>query len=76
MVAALSGSQNVARQVITSLEQREGDINPMPWASFPNRDSYRKPTQCRQGLYNHAVNRLGEVAFKKQLKEFEKSRNR
>jgi len=68
-------AQNVARQEITSLEQRQGDICPMPWTSFPDRDLYRKLAQYQQGLYNHAVNKLGEEVFKKLLAEYEKSQN-
>ncbi len=75
MIDALSGAQNVARQEITSLEQSQGDIYPMPWASFPDRDLYRKLPQYQQGLYNHAVNKLGEEVFKKLLKEYAKSQN-
>ncbi len=75
MIDALSDAQNVARQEITSLEQSQGDICPMPWTSFQNRDLYRKLTQYQQGLYNHAVNKLGEEAFKKMLKEHAKNQN-
>ena len=75
MIEALSDAQNVARQEITSLEQSQGDIYPMPWTSFPDRDLYCKLPQYQQGLYNHAVNKLGEAAFKKLLKEYEKSQN-
>ncbi len=73
MIEALSDAQNVARQEITSLEQSQGDIYPMPWASFPDRDLYRKLPQYQQGLYNHAVKKFGEEVIKKLLKEYEKS---
>jgi len=76
MINALSDAQNVARQEITSLEQRQGDIYPMPWTSFPDRDLYRKLAQYQQGLYNHAVNKLGEAAFKELLKEYAKSQRK
>lgn len=75
MIDALSDAQNVARQEITSLEQRQGDIYPMPWTSFQDRDLYRKLAQYQQGLYNHAVNKFGEETFKKLLEEYEKSQN-
>ncbi len=75
MIEALSDAQNVARQEITSLEQSQGDIYPMPWTRFSDRDLYRKLTQYQQGLYNHAVNKLGEEMFKKLLKEDAKSQN-
>lgn len=75
MIDALSGAQNVARPEITSLEQSQGDIYPMPWTSFQDRDLYRKLVQYQQGLYNHAVNKLGEEAFKKLLTEYAKSQN-
>lgn len=75
MIDALSDAQNVARQEITSLEQSQGDIYPMPWASFQDSDLYRKLRQYQQGLYNHAVNKLGEETFKKLLTEYSKSKN-
>lgn len=69
MIDALSAAQNIAYQEITTLEKSQGDIYPMPWASFQDRDLYRKLKQYQQGIYNHAVNKLGEKAFKKLLKE-------
>ena len=75
MIDALSDAQNIARQEITSLEQSQGDIYPMPWTSFQDSDLYRKLAQYQQGLYKHAVNKFGEEAFKKLLKEHEKSQN-
>ena len=75
MIDALSDAQNVAWQEITTLEQSQGDIYPMPWTSFQNMDLYRKLSQYQQGLYNHAVNKLGEEAFKKLLKEYANSQN-
>lgn len=75
MIDALSDAQNAARQEITSLEKSQGDIYQMPWTSFPDRDLYRKLTQYQQGLYNHAVNKLGEAAFKKLLKEYTQNQN-
>lgn len=73
MIEALSGAQNVARQEIIMLEQSQGDIYPMLWSDFPYNDLYRKLSQYQQGLYNHAVNKLGEEAFKKLLKEHAKT---
>lgn len=75
MIEALSGAQNIARQEITSLEQSQGDIYLMPWTSFKDQDLYRKLPQYKEGLYNHAVKKFGEEAFKKWLKEYEKSQN-
>ncbi len=75
MIEALSDARNVARQEITSLEHSQGDIYPMPWTSFQDQDLYRKLTQYQQGLYNHAVNKLGEEAFKKLLTEYAKNQN-
>lgn len=69
MIEALSGAQNVARQEITMVEQSQGDIYPMRWSDFSYNDLYRKLSQYQQGLYNHAVNKLGEEVFKKLLKE-------
>lgn len=75
MIDALSDAQKVAGQEISMLERSQGDIYPMPWASFENPDLYRKLTQYQQGLYNHAVNKLGGEAFKKLLTEYAKSQN-
>lgn len=69
MIEALSDAQNVARQEITMLEQSQGDIYPMLWSNFPYNDLYRKLSQYQQGLYNHAVKKFGEEAYKKLLKE-------
>lgn len=74
MIDALSDAQNIARQEITSLEHRQGDIYPMPWTSFQDSDLYRKLGQYQQGLYNHAVNKLGEEAFKKLLEKYANER--
>lgn len=73
MIEALSSAQNVARQEITMLEQSQGDIYPTLWSDFTYNDLYRKLAQYQQGLYNHAVNKLGEEAFKKLLKEHAKA---
>lgn len=73
MIEALSGAQNVARHEITSLEKRQGDIYQMPWTSFTYQDLYRKLSQYQQGLYIHAVNKLGEEAFIELLKEHAKA---
>lgn len=72
MIEALSSAQNVAGQEIADLEIQQGDIYQMPWAGFQDHDLYRKLTQYQQGLYKRAVNRLGEEAFKKIIKEYTK----
>lgn len=72
MIEALSDAQNVALQEITSLEQSQGDVYIMPWASFSDWDLYRKLAQYQQGLYNHAVKKFGEENFKKLSKEYAK----
>ena len=73
MIDALSDAQNVAHQEITTLEKSQGDIYQMPWTSFPDNDLYRKLTQYQQGIYIHAVNKLGEEVFKKLLIEHTKA---
>lgn len=69
MIEALSSAQNVARKEITDLEIQQGDIYHMPWAAFQDSDLYRKLTQYQQGLYRHAVNKLGEEALKELLNQ-------
>lgn len=73
MIDALSDAQNVARQEITFLERSQGDIYQMSWTSFPDNDLYRKLSQYQQGLYNHAINKIGEEAVKKLLKDYGKA---
>lgn len=73
MIEALSDAQNVARQEITMLEQSQGDIYPTLWSDFPYNDLYRKLSQYQQGIYIHAVNKLGEETFIKLLKEHAKA---
>lgn len=75
MIAALSNAQIVAPQEITTLEISQGDIYNMLWTSFSDCDLYRKLSQYQQGIYIHAVNKLGEEAFKKLLKEYVKGQN-
>ena len=65
MIEALSGAQSVAGQEITRLEISQGETCPTPWSCIPYDYLYRKLYQYQQGLYNHAVNKLGEKAFKK-----------
>ena len=73
MIEALSGAQNAAGQEISMLEYSQGDIYPTLWSDFPYNDLYRKLTQYQQGLYNHAVNKFGEEAFKKLIKDHVKA---
>lgn len=72
MIEALSGVQNIARKEITMVEQSQGDIYPMMWSDFTYNDLYRKLSQYQQGLYIHAVNKLGKKAFDKLLEEHTK----
>lgn len=75
MIDALSDAQKVAWQEISMLERSQGETCPTPWANIPDDYLYRKLGQYQQGLYNHAVNKLGEEAFKKLLTEYAKSHN-
>lgn len=49
MIDALSDAQNVARQEITSFEQSQGDIYPMPCTSFQDRDLSSKACTVSAG---------------------------
>lgn len=69
MIKALSGAQRIACDEITALEESQGDIDQMPWSDLQDYDLYRKLPQYKQGLYNHAVNRVGEETFKYLLEE-------
>ena len=68
MIEALSSAQDVASQEITELEISQGDIYPTLWLNFQDGDLYRKLSQYLQGLYNHAVKKLGEKAAKELFK--------
>lgn len=69
MIKALSGAQKIAKEEITEIEKSQGDISQMPWSDFQDEDLYRKLPQYKQGLYNHAVNKVGEETFKYMLEE-------
>lgn len=73
MIEALSSAQSVATQEITELEIRQGDIYPTLWLNFQDRDLYRKLSQYKQGLYNHAVKKLGEKSAKELFKDYIKA---
>ena len=68
MIEALLGAKKIAPQEISMLEQRQGEIYPTSSDNFSFDDLYRKLKQYRQGLYNHAVNKLGEEVVKNLLK--------
>ena len=69
MIKGLSSAQRIARDEITALEESQGDIDQMPLSDLQDYDLYRKLPQYKQGLYNHAVNRVGEETFKYLLEE-------
>ena len=69
MIKALSGARNIAYNEITALEMGQGDIDQTPWSDLQDYDLYRKLPQYKQGLYNYAVNKVGEETFKYMLEE-------
>ena len=69
MIKALSGAQSIAYNEIIALEMSEGDIDQTPWSDLEDFDLYRKLLQYKQGLYNYAVNKVGEETFKYMLEE-------
>ena len=70
MVEALSGAQKIAREEITILEKKQGDIYLTPWYEFPDNDLYRKLSQYQLGLYNHAIKKIGKDTFEKLLQKY------
>lgn len=70
MIEALSGAQTVAGQEISALERSQGEVYLTPWENIPDNYLYCKLVQYQRGLYNHAVKKLGEEAFKRLLKEY------
>lgn len=75
MIDALSDAKRVASEEIASLEWSQGDIYPMPWTSFSDKDLQRKLKQYQEGLRIHAINKIGEKAFKELLEECAKNQN-
>lgn len=73
MIDALSDAQKIAGQEISMLERSQGETCPTPWANIPDDYLYRKLAQYQQGLYNYAVSKLGEAAFKKLLEKYLKA---
>lgn len=69
MIKALSDAQSIAYDEITALEESEGDFAPMSWDDLEDEDLYSKLMQYKQGLYEHAVSRVGEETFKYLLEE-------
>ena len=69
MIEALSDAKNVARLEIISLEKSQGDTYQVPLPNITDTDLYCKLSLYQQGLYNHAVNKYGEEAFKRLLAE-------
>ena len=69
MIKALSGAQSVARNEIAEIEKSQGDISQTLWSDMQDHDLYSKLPQYKQGLYNYAVNRVGEETFKYMLDE-------
>lgn len=69
MIKALSGAQSIAHNEITALEESQGDIDQKPWSDLEDHDLYRKLPQYKQGLYDYAVNKVGEETFKYLLEE-------
>ena len=69
MIKALSNAQSIAYDEISALEESQGDIDQMPWSDLQDDDLYSKLLQYKQGLYNYAVNRVGEETFKYLLEE-------
>ena len=69
MIKALSDAQNIALDEIDALEESEGDIDQIDWDDLEDHELYSKLPQYKQGLYNHAVNRVGEETFKYLLEE-------
>lgn len=73
MIEALSDAKSVAGQEISELEISQGETCPTSWSCIPYDYLYRKFYQYQQGLFNHVVNKLGEEAFKKVLKDHAKA---
>ena len=69
MIKALSDAQSIARDEITAMEESEGNFDQIPWSDLEDQDLYSKLPQYKQGLYDHAVGRVGEETFRYLLEE-------
>lgn len=69
MINALANARSIAYDEIIALEMSEGEIERRPWSDLQDFELYSKLPQYKQGLYNHAVNKVGEETFKYMLEE-------
>ena len=69
MIKALSAAYSIAQNEIAEIERGQGDISQTSWADLQDHDLYSKLPQYKQGLYNYAVNKVGEETFKYMLDE-------
>lgn len=70
MIQAIIKSRKCAGKEILMLEQQQGECNYMSIMNATNDQLYNKMLQCRQALYNHCVNKLGQEVIDNVLKEF------
>lgn len=69
MLKALQEAQWLAPVEIKTVEATQGDIYPMLWTDFSDRDLYRKLPQFQQGLVTYCVSKYGKDVFEKLLQE-------
>ena len=69
MINALANARSIAYDEIIALEMIQGDIERRPWSELEDFELYRKLPQYKEGLYNHAVKKVGEETFKYMLEE-------
>ena len=72
MIRELSSAQALAKQEIREAEQRDGDINQIPWELFPDEDLSRKIYQYEQALCKKGIKEIGEKAFNEFLENVRK----
>ena len=69
MIKALSAAHSIAQNEIAEIEKSQGDNSQTSWSDMQDHDLYSKLPQYKQGLYNYAVNKVGEETFKYMLDE-------
>ena len=70
MIQAIIKSRKCAGEEIVMLEHQQRECNYMPIMNATDDQLYNKILQCRQAVYNHCVNKLGQEVIDNILKEF------
>ena len=72
MISVIERSKKYASNEIRQIEQqhKESTYTYVTFAEASNEQLFQKMLECRQAIYLHCVNKLGEKIVKNMLKEF------